>query len=200
MDYEQDYERGFMEKCAEMGLDHEMVKEAVLSKIMGGAGRVLGMAGRGVKGGLGRAARWGGGKMLGARDPSKSLMGWAGQQIGKYGDDVVTRVGQRGRLAANAAKGNRFQAANMARYSKGQKALGMSDALVGGLGLGAGGLGVMSVRGGGQPQTPQYGMPMNQYGRPFDPMQANFNQQMVMPGADDGAPAPLPPMAMMNID
>lgn len=159
MDYEKDYERGFIEKCAEMQLDPEMVKEAFLGGVARGAGRMasrgLGMVGRGAKGGLARAGRYVGGKMLGGRDPSKSLMGWAGKQIGQYSDDVTKAVGQRGRLATNAAKGGRMQAANMGRYSKGQKALGIGDAMLGAGVLGAGGLGAMSMGGGGQPQGMQ---------------------------------------------
>lgn len=195
-----EYERGVMEKLAEFGIEDEMVKQAFI-------------------GALGRAAKSGFGKLTGKLG---SLLGrgaaeggtrqWLADAVGKYGDDLVSRVARRRDAIAMAGKPKVLPtAANMSnsaftggskatskeQVAAAQKILGSGAATISpaqlaqgvrgdrmaGLGvLGGGGLlGYGMLSGGGGGGQPQQGMPMNQYGQPFDPMAANINQRMVMP-------------------
>lgn len=164
-----EYQQGFMDKCAEAGVDAELVKQAF-----------LGALGRAAKGGLskltGKIGGW-----LGRNAAKGGTREWLAKEMGQYSDDVLKGIQSRG---AKAARIGKFKggAKNLAKrqYAKAQQGLGISDRMAGLGVLGGGGLlgyGMLSG-GGGQPQP---GQMMNQYGQPFDPMAANINQRMVMP-------------------
>jgi len=194
------YVQGVMEKCAELGLDmnDEMVKEA----IFGALGRGLGALGRSVKSIGARGMSRLGKRMttMGTGDPTTSFRSWLGHQMVGKGDEIAQAVRQRGLAASGIGQGSkatttltqtpgsirgklpgRSAAAEFTEQSAKNLNPFISDKMMGGLALGGAGLGGYAAMDALSGQPEQQGFPgqmMNQYGQPFNPMAADFNQQM----------------------